>query len=131
MEISNPWDVEDLDIYLRYNCPQCDAKCETKDMFVNHAIDTHPEAKEVLQDQNSFCEVQIKEEAIDWDYCDESYENVKEEDEEEKPLKVKKPKKPKTPKPQNPVGSKLSYVDDPFYSVSLLVLYLDVGQQIL
>ena len=65
MEVSNPWIVEDLDIYLQYCCPQCDAKCPTKDLFVNHAIDTHPEAKALLKSEDELCQVQIKEETED------------------------------------------------------------------
>ena len=116
METSNPWNVVDLDIYLRYNCPQCEAKCETKDLFVNHAIETHPEAKEYLQNtEHLFPIVDIKEEKVDPDYRDsllnEGYEYVDPpydedtEEVEEKPLKVRKRKKPKK-EPKEPAEIK-------------------------
>ena len=43
----NPWDVADLDIYLKYCCPECDSQHETKDFFVDHALLEHPKAGEV------------------------------------------------------------------------------------
>ena len=45
----NPWDVADLDIYLKYCCPECDSQHETKDFFVDHALLEHPKAGEVLE----------------------------------------------------------------------------------
>ena len=44
----NPWDVNDLDIYLKYCCPECDSQHDTKDFFVQHALLEHPKAGEVL-----------------------------------------------------------------------------------
>ena len=96
MEISNPWNVDDLDIYLNYCCPQCDAKCKNKEDFVEHAINTHPEAKESHWNSSEFCHVEIKQEKIEVEDYEYEYDPPFEEDEEEdKPLKVKKRKKPK------------------------------------
>ena len=41
----NPWDVDTLDVYLHYCCPECDHKSKTKLLFVNHAFSCHPDAK--------------------------------------------------------------------------------------
>ena len=45
----NPWDVTDLDIYLKYCCPECDSQHDTKDFFIHHALLEHPKAGEVLE----------------------------------------------------------------------------------
>ena len=45
----NPWDVTDLDIYLKYCCPECYSQHDTKDFFVQHALLEHPKAGEVLE----------------------------------------------------------------------------------
>ena len=45
----NPWNVTDLDIYLKYCCPECDSQHDTKDFFVQHALLEHPKAGEVLE----------------------------------------------------------------------------------
>ena len=45
--MENPW-TGDLDRYLFYNCPECDEKSENKDLFIGHAVTTHPNAKEIL-----------------------------------------------------------------------------------
>ena len=38
----NPWDVETLDEFLYYNCPECDMKCPEKAIFRDHALLNHP-----------------------------------------------------------------------------------------
>ena len=45
----NPWNVTDLDIYLKYCCPEGDSQHENKDFFVHHALLEHPKAGEVLE----------------------------------------------------------------------------------
>ena len=46
---TNPWDVETLDVYLHYCCPECDHKSKTKKLFVKHAFAFHPESKNKLK----------------------------------------------------------------------------------
>ena len=38
----SPWDVSDLDDFLFYCCPECEAKSSSKSMFVHHALSKHP-----------------------------------------------------------------------------------------
>ena len=45
----NPWSVPNLDAFLKYCCPECDEKYETKEPFVMHAFEKHPKAKECLE----------------------------------------------------------------------------------
>ena len=47
-QIQNPWKVENLDEYLYYVCPECDHKSKTKYLFIDHACEQHPNAKECL-----------------------------------------------------------------------------------
>ncbi len=44
----NPWHVQSLEEYLFYWCPECDSKCQTKELFVSHAIFEHPYALATL-----------------------------------------------------------------------------------
>ena len=38
----NPWSVTNLDDFLYYNCPECDNKTQSKEMFIHHAYLNHP-----------------------------------------------------------------------------------------
>ena len=53
MATANPsiWDVQDIEDFKLYCCPECKKPFESKYAFVQHAIDTHREAKksEVLK----------------------------------------------------------------------------------
>ena len=33
----NPWSVEDVSVFLKYCCPECDYQILDYDMFANHA----------------------------------------------------------------------------------------------
>ena len=80
---TNPWTVPDLDEYLYYCCPQCDTKCKTKPLFIDHACNTHPEARECGLNSD---EVHVKIEAgtleIKSDICDYANVVIKEETKE-------------------------------------------------
>ena len=41
-DVANPWNVESLEHFLYYNCPECEVKHETKAKFIIHAVDAHP-----------------------------------------------------------------------------------------
>ena len=43
----NPFDVESIDEFLFYCCPQCDIKCKDWKSFIKHARQIHTQAKEV------------------------------------------------------------------------------------
>jgi hypothetical protein len=57
---TNPWEVENLDEYLNYCCPECDHKSKTKGLFINHAFSSHPEAKDNLKYEECSEEIIIK-----------------------------------------------------------------------
>ena len=44
----NPWQVNFLDDFLFYCCPECDFKHDTKSSFVSHAIIQHPLSRAIL-----------------------------------------------------------------------------------
>ena len=124
----NPWtQVESLEDFLFYFCPECDTKHQTKSQFISHALGQHP---------NSHCcayifsETRIKSEDVevkldeydqqddangaDWDYYDQdwqpeckkekrSYDYYYDEDQYEPPYKA--PKSSSKPR-KNQDGSK-------------------------
>ena len=50
----NPWFVENLEEFLYYCCPECDLSRESifqsRELFLEHALETHPKAKSCLLD---------------------------------------------------------------------------------
>ena len=53
-EMENPWNVEDLDNFLYFCCPECDLKDQSKMQFLQHALEYHPKAKEYIQNFKEF-----------------------------------------------------------------------------
>ena len=43
-DLENPWIINSIYELLFYNCPSCEFKHNSKQTFVDHAIDNHPEA---------------------------------------------------------------------------------------
>ena len=43
---SNPWLVQSFDEFLFYCCPECNVKDKSRDEFVKHALNHHPDAKD-------------------------------------------------------------------------------------
>ena len=48
-KIENPWDVESLYEFQYFNCPICFFKHVSKQDFVHHAYNTHPESIEYFK----------------------------------------------------------------------------------
>ncbi len=55
----NPWSVQSLEDFLHYCCPECDAKSQSKELFVNHAIQEHPDAVGTLSQFVTLSDYQI------------------------------------------------------------------------
>ena len=51
-EDQNPWQLMSLFQLQFYNCPTCDYKNKSKQIFVNHACSTHPESISYLKEIN-------------------------------------------------------------------------------
>ena len=45
----NPWEVENVEDFLYFCCPECDVKNHSRDHFLKHAFDQHPKSKEYLE----------------------------------------------------------------------------------
>ena len=41
----NPWLVEYLEEFLYFCCPECHVKDQSKESFLEHALNQHPKAK--------------------------------------------------------------------------------------
>ena len=48
-DLSNPWNVDDLDKFLKYVCPECGDKKPTKPNLRKHALEKHPKSREFHQ----------------------------------------------------------------------------------
>ena len=46
--IGNPWDVQSLEEFHFYCCPECEDKSFTKEQFINHALQIHPKSHETI-----------------------------------------------------------------------------------
>merc|ERR1719412_1775674 len=73
----NPWFEKILEEFLYYCCPECDERNQSKELFLQHAIEHHPMAKETLQMFG------LKEEPYDDDNADMFYNDF---DDDNQPL---------------------------------------------
>ena len=56
-EDANVWKVGHLEEFLYFCCPNCDAKEKSKELFVKHALDRHPNARIHLE--SLICKVEF------------------------------------------------------------------------
>ena len=59
--ISNPWNVPNVSVFLKYSCPECDYMCKTLSLFENHAIKKHELSRNFFAKINSNVEFEIVE----------------------------------------------------------------------
>ena len=45
---NSPWSVNCLEDFLFYCCPECDNREHSREFFLQHAFEHHPDAKEIL-----------------------------------------------------------------------------------
>ena len=45
----NPWSVTNIEDFLYFCCPECDVKDQSKELFLKHALDQHPNSKAYLE----------------------------------------------------------------------------------
>ena len=50
---SNPWSSKNLKEFLFYNCPECEYLGSFESDFYEHAVSTHPKAKEVFEPESA------------------------------------------------------------------------------
>ena len=46
--VKNPWFVNNLEEFLYFCCPECDGRNQSKELFLKHALDQHPNSKVYL-----------------------------------------------------------------------------------
>ena len=44
----NPWNVENLEVFLYYMCPECGDKNQSRELFLQHALEKHQNSKEYV-----------------------------------------------------------------------------------
>ena len=59
---NNPWEVENVEDFLYFCCPECDVKNHSRDHFLKHAFDQHPKSKEYLEKWAYSIKDELKEE---------------------------------------------------------------------
>ena len=59
---NNPWEVENVEDFLYFCCPECDVKNHSRDHFLKHAFDQHPKSKEYLEKWAYSMKDELKEE---------------------------------------------------------------------
>ena len=47
-EIANPWQVQNLEEFLYYCCPECDVKSKDTQAFIEHALTSHEQAQQLV-----------------------------------------------------------------------------------
>ena len=47
---ANPWNVDNLDVFLYYWCPECSEKWDSKPKFIHHALSSHPKVCNFLNE---------------------------------------------------------------------------------
>ena len=66
----NPWAVDNLKDFLYYCCPECEEKVKSLETFLQHALNQHDKAKEILP------KIIVKEEFDEQQYNDDNYDTV-------------------------------------------------------
>ena len=78
--MENPWQVPSLDEYLFYCCPECDMKTKEYNMFYEHAVHRHDQAKILLvHDPDTKEDIKAEEEEFvqETDYDFHNFKDVK------------------------------------------------------
>ena len=44
----NPWKVENLEEFLYYWCPECNDRHQSRELFLQHALQNHQNSRECL-----------------------------------------------------------------------------------
>ena len=68
--IENPWNVEKIEEFLYFCCPECDSRDHSQLQFIQHALENHPNSQEFVTNFNKFI---VKEEACEANEINETY----------------------------------------------------------
>ena len=81
---NNPWEVENVEDFLYFCCPECDVKNHSRDHFLKHAFDQHPKSKEYLE------KLEVKKEELNDSQEDEENQKFIQDNEFEQSMKEEK-----------------------------------------
>ena len=79
LEDENPWLVSNIDEFLYFCCPECDERNQSKELFLKHAIDEHPKAKQSLGDlkvKDEPLEEPFEQSCLDIQLTEENYDPI-------------------------------------------------------
>ena len=62
----NPWASKDLKEFLFYNCPECEYRASFEPDFYDHALSTHPKAKDVYEALDDVKEIYVPQNDNGW-----------------------------------------------------------------
>ena len=69
----SPWCVKNIEEFLYFVCPECEMKDQCKELFVKHALDQHPNAREYLvhveMKSETYIDPDIPHEEMNRDLC--------------------------------------------------------------
>ena len=68
--IDNPWNVEKIEEFLYFCCPECDLKDHSQLEFLQHALERHPNSKDFIEHFNKNI---VKEETYETNDDNETY----------------------------------------------------------
>ena len=63
----NPWSVEDVSVFLKYCCPECDYQILDYEMFANHAEKNHTKSITLFGPKDGNRYLKVKQENLDYD----------------------------------------------------------------
>ena len=62
----NPWASKDLKEFLFYNCPECEYRASFEPDFYDHALSTHPKAKDNYKALDDVKEIYVPQNENGW-----------------------------------------------------------------
>ena len=62
----NPWASKDLKEFLFYNCPECEYRTSYEPDFYDHALSTHPKAKDAYEALDAVKEIYVPQNENEW-----------------------------------------------------------------
>ena len=62
----NPWASKDLKEFLFYNCPECEYRASYEPDFYDHALSTHPKAKDAYEALDAVKEIYVPQNENEW-----------------------------------------------------------------
>ena len=65
---TNPWQVDSIDAFICFKCPECQFYSQKDDFFQNHAIENHPLSIVLFEKSEEIISIKVEE--------DDNYQNI-------------------------------------------------------